>query len=430
MPADALSTLRTGAALPRLRWIVGGLLLLASVKNYVDRQTLSILAPVIQKELHISDVGYATVVQAFMLAYTVMYLVSGRIVDRIGTRIAEFLFIMWWSLANLATCVASGVLSLGILRALLGAGEPGNFTAAAKAVSEWFPARERGIAVGLYSMGGTVGAAIAAPLVAWVTIGYGWRMAFVITGAAGFVVAGLWLWAYRTPSLDPRLRPAERDALIAAGVLDGGSRAAVPIPWRRLATSRAMWAILAARTFTDPLWYFYLFWFPKYLQERRSFTLADIGATLWMVFVAADLGCLVGGWVSGFRIRRGDSPVAARLWTMAGAAAILAASFIIPLVSGRALPLAAASLFVFAHMVWMTNSTTLTIDCFPSNEIGSVQGAVGAGSSLGGFASAGLIGYVITHSSYTPLFTAMSFLHPAAFVMLWLLLPRERRFNT
>jgi ACS family hexuronate transporter-like MFS transporter len=430
MLADALPTSRTAAVLPRLRWIVGGILLLASVKNYVDRQTLSILAPVIQSDLGISDAGYATVVQAFMLAYTMMYLVSGRIVDRIGTRIAEFLFIIWWSLANLATCMASGVLSLGILRALLGGGEPGNFTAAAKAVSEWFPARERGIAVGLYSMGGTLGAAIAAPLVTWLTIGYGWRMAFVITGAAGFVLAGLWLWAYRTPSLDPRLRLDEREALIAAGVMDGGSQAAVPIPWRRLATNRAMLAILAARTVTDPLWYFYLFWFPKYLQERRSFTLAEVGATLWIVFVAADLGCLVGGWVSGFRIRRGDSPVAARLWTMAGAAAILSASFTLPLLSGHAFPLASASLFAFAHMVWMTNSTTLPIDCFPSDAIGSVQGAVGTGSSLGGFASAGLIGYVVTHFSYAPLFTAMSFLHPVAFVVLWFLLPRERQLNT
>ncbi len=409
-----------------LRWILAGLLVLASVLNYIDRQALSILAPTIQKELGISDSGYATVVQCFLFFYTIMYLLSGRLVDRLGTRLAESLFILWWSVANLLTGFVSGVVSLGFVRSLLGIGEPGNFTAAAKAVSEWFPAREKGIAVGMYSMGGTLGAAIAAPLVAFITLRYGWRSAFIFTGLLGIALTVLWAWLYRKPSEHPLLSASEREFLQREGVLAAKESQPRAAGWKRVFSSRPMWVVLLSRMITDPLWFFYLFWFPKYLQDVRGFTLADVGKTLWIVFVSADIGCLLGGWLSGYWIRHGVTPVAARLRVMGGAAVLLAFSCAMPLLPGLAYPLLAASLFALAHMAWMTNSTTLPIDLFATSEIGSIQGAVGAGSSLGGFLSAGIIGWVITHYSYSPLFVAMSFLHPAAFWFLFRNLPRTR----
>jgi ACS family hexuronate transporter-like MFS transporter len=408
-----------------VRWCIALLLLAASVLNYIDRQSLSILASTIQRELRISDSGYAAVLQCFLAFYTIMYFVSGRIVDRYGARVSETGFILWWCLSNMATSLVTGVVSLGVVRSLVGAGEPGNFTAAAKAVSEWFPKREKAIAVGMYSMGGTLGAAIAAPLISVLALRFGWRSAFLFTGVAGVSLAGLWCLFYRRPEDHPWLGAKERALLTSEGLIRG--RAALPAASHLPLRDGSLWAVLFSRMITDPLWYFYLFWFPKYLQEVRGLTLAELGRTIWVVFVAADLGCLLGGWLSGRLIRSGFAPVPARLTVMSGAACVVALSFLTPHLPGHALPLAAAAAFAFAHMIWMTNSTTLPIDIFPAAAVGSAQGLIGAGSSLGGFISSGLIGYAVTHASYTPIFSAMSFLHPAALAVLFFGLRRSSR---
>ena len=420
-PGEAAASRRT--ILP-VRWCIALLLLAASVLNYIDRQSLSILASTIQRELRISDSGYATILQCFLGSYTVMYLVSGRIVDRYGARLAETGFILWWCFSNMATSLVTGVGSLGVVRSLLGVGEPGNFTAAAKAVSEWFPKGEKAIAVGMYSMGATLGAAIAGPLISILALRFGWRSAFLFTGVAGLTLATLWYQFYRSPKDHSWLGAKERALLISEGVISDSVEppaAASRLPIRE----KSLWAVLFSRMITDPLWYFYLFWFPKYLQEVRGFTLADIGRTIWVVFVAADLGCLLGGWLSGRLIRSGFAPVSARLTVMSGSACVVALSFLTPHLPGRAMPLAAAAAFAFAHMIWMTNSTTLPIDIFPAGAIGSAQGLIGAGSSLGGFISSGLIGYCLTHASYTPVFFAMSFLHPVALAVLFFTLRRS-----
>lgn len=414
------------AALPHLRWAVAALLLLGSVMNYVDRQTLSILARTIQTDLGIDDAGYARVVQAFQLTYIVMYLLSGRVVDAVGTRLAMAGFIVWWSAANMLTGLAGGLLSLALFRALLGVGEPGSYTASAKAVAEWFPAREKGVAVGMYTMGGTLGAAIAAPALAYIALGYGWRTAFVVTGAAGLLLAAVWLVVYRRPAEHPWLGAAEREMLTREGVIGDGPTQTrrKGIEWKALLKLKPMWVVLAARMLTDPLWYFYLFWFPKYLQDVRGFTLKEIGQTVWIIFVAADLGCVLGGWLSGRYARRGVEPVRARLRVMAGAAAALAFSLALPFAAGRAWPIALASLFAFAQMAWLTSATTLSVDIFPTSVVGSAHGAIGAGSALGGLISSGIVGWLVTHYSYTPVFVLMSFLHPLAFALVYFRLPK------
>ena len=405
--------------IPSLRWVIAVVLLLVSVLNYLDRQTLSILARTIQEDLGISDAGYAKVVLAFQLTYAVMYLLSGRILDAIGTRLGMFCFVVWWSIANMLTGLASGVLSLAVFRGLLGIGEPGGYTASAKAVAEWFPVREKGMAVGLYTMGGTLGAALAGPLVAGITMRYGWRMAFAATGAMGLGLALVWWMFYRKPADHPRLSEAERAYLAGEKILDQPA-AAARLRWRELGRLRPMWLVLIARMITDPLWYFYLFWFPKYLQDARGFTLREVGATIWMVFVAADLGSVAGGWASGRFLRRGLTPIPARLRAMTGAAALLVFSWAMPFVGW---PIALAAVMAFAHMAWLTNITTFSVDIFPAHIIGSAHGAIGAGSALGGLLSTAAVGWLVTHFSYTPTFFVMSLLHPIVIVGLWLSLP-------
>jgi MFS transporter, ACS family, hexuronate transporter len=412
--------------LSSLRWIIAGLLLLASVLNYIDRQTLSILAGTIQQELGLDNDGYARIVQSFQATYTVMYLLSGRLLDAFGTRLGMTCFILWWSAANVLTAMASGFYSLAFFRALLGIGEPGGYTASAKAIAEWFPAKERGAAVGLYTMGGTLGAAAAGPLVAFVTIRWGWRMAFVVTGAAGFLLAACWALIYRRPAEHPRLGESERAYLIKEGVFERPATGQ-KLSWLELARLKPMWVVLGARMLTDPLWYFYLFWFPKYLQDDRGFTLADVGRTVWVVFVAADLGSLLGGWLSGRLMRNGVEAINARLKVMTGSAVLLTLSFALPLSAGRVWPLALASLFAFAHMAWLTCATTFSADIFPPSVIGSAHGAIGAGSSFGGVLSTAVVGWLVTDFSYRPVFLVMSFLHPLALILLLALLPRLAR---
>jgi ACS family hexuronate transporter-like MFS transporter len=411
----------------QLRWVFAGLLLLASALNYVDRQALSILAPTIQRDLHISDGQYGSVIQVFLLAYAVMYVVSGRIVDRISTRVAEAAFLTWWSIAGILTALIKGFGSLLAVRSLLGLAEPGNYTASAKVVAEWFPVSERGTAVGLYSMGGTIGAAIAAPLVAFLTIRYGWRSAFVGTGAAGLVLVIVWLAVYRVPAqcrwLSARERAViEQDTLAGPvdGVTEDGSVAlqSTASVGPSIVKSRAFWALVLVRMTTDPVWYFYLFWFPKYLQEVRGMSLASVGRLLWLMFVAADAGSFVGGIAAARRIRRGASPVSSRMRIMVFAAVVPCFTFVIPRMPGYVLPLVGGCCAAFAHMAWMTNATTLPIDIFPAGMIGSVQGAIGALSSVAAFISTGLIAFAVTHLSYRPVFYVASILYPLSLIAL------------
>lgn len=423
-PAAAAPTPRpaAGRAVP-VRWLLAVLLLALSVLNYVDRQALSILATTIQRELGLTDRDYARVGQVFLLCYAASYLAAGRLVDRLGPRIAETAFATWWSVANMFTALVSGFGSLAALRGLLGLGESGHYTVSAKVVGQWFPPREKGIAVGLYTMGGTLGAALAAPLIAWLTLAFGWRSAFVITGGAGLIFAALWWWIYRPPQSHPWVGEKEHATLLRHGLLDPARVSAPPTPLREMVRWKPLWLIMGVRMVSDPVWYFYLVWFAKYLQEVRGFTLADVGRTLWVVFVAADIGCLAAGLLAGWLIRRGVPPVHARLRVMAVTAVVLGLSFVVPF-GGNAWALAWASVFAGCAMLFISSAVALPLDLFPSSSLGSAQGFIGTGGSLGGMVSTGLVATLISASSYDAVFLGMSFVHPIAMLALFTLLPR------
>ena len=405
--------------IPHLRWWITGMLFLSTVINYVDRQTLSILARTIQDDLGMSDLEYSYVVQAFLLAYTATFIFAGRITDWLGVRISLAGFIIWWSLANMATSLSRSAFSLGAFRFLLGVGEPGNYTAAPKAVSEWFPPKERGLVVGIYTAGATVGATIAPPLIAFTATSYGWRATFVLTGALGLMWVIPWLWLYRRPQEHPRITSKEL-ALITS--TDPAKTTATKSTewerWKMLLSRRDTWLLLLSRVITDPVWYFYLFWFPKYLNDARHLTLLEVGALAWLVYLAADVGSIVGGWASGALIKRGMQPARSRIAVMTVCACLLPLSPIVALSSSVKVALAIASIAALAHLAWQVTLGALIIDLYPSHSVATAFGIVAAGSGLGGMLSTNVVGHLVTSYSYTPVFIIMGVLHPCALLLI------------
>jgi ACS family hexuronate transporter-like MFS transporter len=389
-----------------LRWWILALLFLASVINFIDRQTLSILARTIQDEMHISDLGYSTIVQGFLLAYTISFLLVGAVTDRIGIRTGMTLFIAWWSLSNLLTGVARSLGSLAACRFALGAGEAGLYTVAPKVVAEWFPPRERGLAVGVYTAGATVGATLPPPLIAWLALRFGWRSAFMVTGAIGLFWIIPWLLLYRPATSAEQIRPEPEEN-------------ARTWSYREIFRSPEVLCLLAARVITDPVWHFILFWFPKYLTDVRHLTLGEIGRSAWLVYLAADVGSIASGFLAGHLIRRGMNTVEARKRLMTAAAVLIPASAVVPFVGADMAVVALVSIMAFAHLTWMVTLTTLAVDIFPAEKVGTIFGVIAAGSGLGGMLATNVVGRLVTYVSYTPVFLLMSVLHPLALGLIW-----------
>jgi ACS family hexuronate transporter-like MFS transporter len=411
--------------IPHLRWWITGLLFLSTVINYVDRQTLSVLARTIQNDLHMSDLEYSNVVQAFLLAYALSYLLSGRFTDWLGTRASLACFIVWWSVANMLTGLSRSVFSLGAFRFLLGIGEPGNYTAAPKALSEWFTPKERGLAYGIYTAGATIGATIAPPLIAWLATSYSWRSAFVFTGALGLLWVIPWLWLYRRPEEHPRITAEELALVPSSPKEDEAVKTSADHStsewqrWKGLLSRRETWLILLIRLMTDPVWYFYLFWFPKYLQDSRHLTLLEVGRIAWIVYLAADIGSVLGGVVSGILIKRGLLPVASRKRVMTVAACLLPLSPLVAFAPSTGLAILVAAIVALAHLTFQATGGALVVDLYPSKTIATAFGIIAAGSGLGGMISTNIVGRLVTNYSYTPVFILMGLLHPLALLLLW-----------
>lgn len=390
------------------RWVLVGLLFLASVLNYVDRQTLAILAPTLQKDLGMTDPQYAMVNNVFLVAYTISYLVSGRLTDRIGPRKALALYLSFWSVANMLTGLARSVASLSAFRFLLGLGEAGNWTTAPKLVATGFSPKERGLAVGLYTLGATIGATLAPPLILWLAATGHWQNAFFATGAAGL----LWLipWLLLCPQPLPPA-PSPGRSPVARG--QGGQ-----VSWKLVL------GLLLARLLTDPLWYFIQSWLAKYLVAERGLTQQQVSIT-WVVFLAADFGALGGGWLSGRLIQRGIPAVAGRLRVMLFCACLTPFTALIPLAPQVNGALAFAMLATLAHMAWMINSSTLVTDLIPPEKVATVFGLVAAGSTVGGLLMNSFVGYTVGTVGYRPTFFVLAGLHLSAFFLLSQLLKKR-----
>ncbi|MBI4903882.1 MAG: MFS transporter [Acidobacteria bacterium] len=403
-----------------LRWYIAGLLFLSTVINYVDRQVLSIVAPVVTRELHLTPTEYANILQAFLYAYTAMYLISGVLVDRWGTRVALGVFMAWWSVSNMLHAFVGSALQLGFFRMLLGIGEPGNFMAAAKATSEWFTPKERAFVNGLANGGASVGAIIAPPLVVWLYSWLGWRAAFVITGASGLVWLIAWLLFYRLPQAHPWITAEERQLLAPAPPVSATPTVPPPSYWELL-RMRQTWGLFLTRFLSDPVWWFYLFWLPKYLVEQRGFTMVEMGAIAWMPYLTADIGSMSGGVLSGWLIRRNWPVVKARSAGMLPFAMLMPLSMVIAYTPSSLVTMMIICTVTFAHMVWKTNLMTLTNDLYPKAVVGRVAGFAAFGNGLGGAIFTALTGWIVQHFSYNTVFILMGFLHPAAYVLFWLL---------
>ncbi len=395
---------RTRIAQGRQRWLMVGLAFLATVVNYLDRQTLSVVAPVLLDHFHMNSVDYSRVVSAFLLAYTLMNGVSGALIDRVGTRVGYALCMLWWSVSSVLHVFAQGTLSLGMFRFLLGMGEAGNWPAGLKVVAEWFPEQERALAAGLFNSGSTIGVIVAPPLIAFLTLQYGWQSAFVLVGGLGFVWLALWLSLYRTPAEPATL----------AGRLQ-------PTPLLTLVRTRFVWAFTVSKIFLDPAWYFYVFWFPEYLKQVHKFTLNAIGKYAWIPFFVAALGNVLGGWLSPALRRRVSNTAQARKMAVTVCAVLM--MFSIPAVLFPSPWVATGCVAVAMAGYTGANVTMLafTADAFPKESVASVWGIASMGAGFGGMLFTLVAGWVIQHFSYTPVFIGFGLIPLLCSALLWTL---------
>ncbi|HEV2351834.1 MAG TPA: MFS transporter [Terriglobia bacterium] len=387
-----------------LRWWIVWTLFCSTVINYIDRQTLSNLAPVITREFHMTNEDYSYIVSSFQAAYAIMWLVGGVILDMVGTRVGLTIAMIWWSVASVLPAFANSVKTFAISRFLLGIGEGFNWPGAAKTVAEWFPAKERGLAVGIFDSGSSVGGALAAILIPWLAIFLGWRFAFFVAGSLGFVWLGLWLYIYRPMESHPRLGEEERKVIEAGRDTLPSSRLKGAARYFNLLTQANVWGIVLGRSLTDPIWWFYIFWLPKYLSDTRGFSLKQIAAFTWLPFVASDLGNFTGGLASGFLIRRGLPVVRSRKWVCVASCLPILAGIPAALTHSPYWALALISVATWGYASWSTMGLTFPSDLFPQDVVASVTGLSGLGAAgLSAVSTLG-VGWLVDKYSYTPAF--------------------------
>jgi ACS family hexuronate transporter-like MFS transporter len=384
----ASTEVRTSAA-GSYRWSICGLLFFATTVNYVDRQILGVLAGTLQREVGWTESEYGFIITAFQASYAIGLLGFGRILDRIGTRAGYIFSVAIWSAAAAAHAAAGSALGFGVARAFLGFGEAGNFPAAVKTVAQWFEKKERALAIGVFNSGSNAGAILTPLLVPWLTLRYGWRLAFAITGAAGALWIAAWLAVYK-----PRSAP-----------VDDSEPVGPPIPWRSLLSLRETWVFLIARFLTDPVWWFYLYWVPKFLESKHGLTLAQSGAPLIVIYAGAILGSIVGGWISSLLLRRGWSLNAARKTAILVCALLVAPMVFCGEVRHLWTAVLILSLATAGHQGWAANMFACLSDLFPGRAVSSVVGITGFGGSVGGMLAATAVGFLLQATgSYTPAF--------------------------
>jgi len=394
-------------------WVLCWLLFVATALSFLDRQVLSVLAPTLTAEFGMSNTEYSRVVFAFQLSYTVMFAVGGRLMDWLGARVGMALSVGVWSLASTAHALAKGPLGLGVARFFLGFGEGSCFPAATKGAVEWFPLEKRVLAIGIANGGSAFGAVIAPPLTASLASRFGWRGAFIATGAVGLLWLVAWLTAFR---------------LACGEVPASGARASESLPMARLlAAGKVRW-VLASRFLFDPVFYFYMFWIPQYLARERGFSLERIGNCYWIPFLVLGVSNILSGRLSDTLVRQGWAPRRARVVLLTIAALVTPVSWLASVVPNAEWAIALMSCLMLAHGLWISNFLGLLSDTFPSKAIATVTGLTGTAGGIGGILSNLAVGPLVDRWSFQPAFAISGVLYPAALLLLLLGgLAREHR---
>ncbi|PYS48130.1 MAG: MFS transporter [Acidobacteria bacterium] len=410
-----------GQRVGRFRWVICGLLFFATTINYVDRQVLGFLAPDLQRSIGWDEAQYGWIVFAFTAAYALSLLVVGRVMDWLGTRKGFSVSITIWSLAAMAHALASTAFGFGVARFALGLGEGGNFPAAIKTVAEWFPKKERALATGIFNAGSNLGPIIVPLTVPWIVIHYGWRGAFVATGALGFLWLLFWYPIYRRPEEHPKLSKKE-----LAYIRSDPSEPTTKIPWSRLFPHRQTWAFALGKFLTDPIWWFYLYWLAKFLDKNYHISLTQLSIPVIVVYVIADIGSIGGGLLSSTLIKRGWSINKGRKTAMLICAVCVVPVIFAPLTDNMWVAVGLISLAAAAHQGWSANIFTIASDMFPRRAVGSVVGIGGMAGAVGGMLFSAGTGYVLlwTSSNYVPIFIVCGVVYLIALAVIHTLAPR------
>lgn len=421
-PVSVLSAVQRAG---NYRWRICGLLFAATTINYVDRQVLGVLAPHLQTIIGWNEIQYGYIVTAFQAAYAVGLLVVGRFIDRAGARIGYAVAIGIWSLAAMGHALVHTVLGFGIARFILGFGESGNFPAAVKTVAEWFPRKERTLATGIFNAGSNIGAILAPLAVPWIAVRLGWRWAFLFTGVFSAAWLVTWLIAYRRPEQHPRLSSAE-----LAYIEAGREPPAAGISWSRLLAHRQTWAVIAGKFITDPVWWFFLFWLPKFLYSQHGLRLIELGPPLVAIYLMADIGSLGGGWLTSTFLRRGWALNRARKTAMLVCAVTVTPIVLVANIRSLWGAVAVLGLATASHQGWSANLLTMASDLFPRPAVASVVGLGGFGGAVGGMLISTFTGVLLQFTgSYVPVFILAGSVYLIALLLIHLLVPRLEPAN-
>lgn len=422
-PTSAPPAGQIGRRITRYRWVICGMVFLATTINYLDRQVLGILAPTLTNEFGWSEIDYAGIVSWFSFAYACGYLLMGRFSDRVGVKLGYGVSIAGWSLAAMAHAFVRTIPGFSLARAALGFSEGGNFPTAIKAVGEWFPKKERALATGLFNSGTNVGAIAAPILVPWITLTWGWEWAFIGTGAIGLLWLIAWKIVYRAPEEHPSVSPAEL-AYIRSDPTESMER----VPWLKLLTYRQTWAYMTAKLLSDPVWWFYLYWLPKFLDSNYQVSLSGLAAPLIVIYAVSDVGSVAGGWMSGFLMGRGWSVNRGRKVTMLIAALLAVPTMFAPAANSMWLAVFFVSLAAAAQQWWSANLFTTASDMFPKQAVASVVGLGGFVGAMGAVVFQQATGYILdaTDSNYQIIFVVCGLAYLIGLAGFHMLSPRLR----
>ena len=407
-----------------VRWLVCALLFFAATVNYMDRQVIGLLKPTLQLELGWSEIGYGRIIVAFQVAYGLSLFFIGKWIDRVGTRVGFAVAVFFWSLSAMAHAAATSMFQFGLARFSLGLGEAGSFPASIKSVAEWFPKRERALATGIFNSGANVGAFVAPLVVRWLTNRFGWRMAFVGTGALGIVWIIAWLGLYRRPEAS-RLVSAEEVAYIQS---DRESVTTTAVPWRMMLRLRQAWAVGLGKFFTDPIWWVYLFWMPDFLHRNFHLDLSGMALPLFVVYTGASVGSVSGGWLSSAMLKRGRSVNASRKTAMLVCALAVTPVMLAARTTHAWSAILLVALAAGAHQGWSANIYTLASDMFPRGAVASVVGFGTLLGSIGGMIMSYGVGDILQRQgSYLLVFTIAGTAYLVALAFIQSLAPRLTR---